>query len=325
MAKRSSHSFSSLRTVRGTFFVSWCFLLGLSAVTQAQPAHLVFAAGKVELSPTKTLTRTAVSLPTDQLVGVAPGGWAIVETRHDACQGRGDGPSMPAKHRWILGPGAIHTVDGNTAPCEVSSERRLRQVFDGLATCSSDCAYTVTVASDGDGLATEALFLELLQASRLAKVEPRDTDGLGLTEKVASAAPSLCERYAASAVAQQVENVTKGCGMSGSGWSDEPAGHIRFCEQVGKKQAELERRRASRRRVLERCSPRSLSPECAEYAAGAAALQDGNLFYGCGFEGRDWSADFDTHYEWCTTATNRELRLQVLGLRQAKVKACAER
>lgn len=303
----------------------WLSWLLLAATLSAQPAHLIFVAGNVELSPPQTLTRTAVSLPTEQLVGVASG-WAIVETRHDACEGRGDGSPGPAKQRWILGPGAIHTVDAVAGPCQVSSDRRLRQIFDGLASCGSDCAFTVTVASGGGaGAATEALFLELLQTSPLAKAKPRPTDALGLTETVVSKAPSICERYAASAVAQQVENVTKGCGMSGSGWSDEPAGHLRFCEQVERRRADLERRRASRRRVLERCSPRSLSPECAEYAAGAAALQDGNLWHGCGFEGRDWNADFDTHYEWCTTATNRDLRLQVLGVRQAKVAACAAR
>ena len=77
--------------------------------------------------------------------------------------------------------------------------------------------------------------------------------------------------------------------------------------------------------MLDRCRPRAMSPECADYAAQAAALQDGNLWHACGFEARDWSADYDHHYSWCTTAENREQREQVLGVRQAKVAACAEK
>lgn len=308
------------------FLVMGAIASGLAA----QDARLVFATGKLELSPERPLTRGAVTLPVDQLVGVAAG-WAIVEIPHATCESIGEGSSKAAKERWILGPGAIHTVRASAQPCKISSERRLQQVMAGLETCGSSCAFSVTVVAEGvtaaSGEASETRFLELLQASPLAAAGPRHTDALGLETAVIQArGTSLCERYAASAVAQQVENVSKSCGLAGSGWSDDPAVHLSWCRGAGgDDEAVLERRRTSRRRVLDRCRPRSLNPECGEFAAAAAALQDGNLWQGCGLEGSDWNADFDHHYAWCTTAQNRELSSQVLALRRAKVEGCRRR
>lgn len=312
--------------------VTLCLALSVATVSGAQEStQLVFAAGKVELSPVLTWTgQRPLDLPPEQLVGTADNGWVVLQRARDGCVDTSGRVWPQAKERWLLGPGSIHTVSRDGGPCKVSSERRLRQIFANLADCGSGCELSLTVVTgseaEGTGWASEALFDRLLAESPLMGVRPRHVEALSLQEKVSVRSADLCRRYAESAVAQQLENESKGCGLSGSGWSADLQAHTTWCRQGDNhKASNLERRRASRRRILDQCRPRATSPECAELAATAAALQDENLWLGCGLEGPGWNADFSQHYDHCTSDGRLERLPQLLDQRRSALEACRQR
>lgn len=295
---------------------------------QTPGMSLVYAVGNVELSPPQSLTANrALPLSEDQLIGTAANGWAILEARHAECKDA-SGKSWPAaKKHWIVGPSSIFTVEAQRGSCEISSKRRLEQIFANLESCQGSCIRTVTVIDDEvpllGNVATESLFRELLGASSIPKIRPRHVDAMGLGDVSPSGQKSLCQRYADSAVSQFVENSSKGCGLSGSGWSEDPKVHLQWCAESNNGQLKnLERRRDSRRRILQRCRPRAKSAECIEYAAAAAQLQDDNLWSNCGFEGRGWNSNFDVHYDWCTSGDNLGRLQQVLDERRTKIAGC---
>lgn len=300
--------------------------------TQQTP-RLVFAAGKVELSPVSAWTgKRPLSLATEQLVGTGDDGWAVLATPRSACADASGRIWPKVEERWLIGPGTIHTVGSGRSECKVSSERRLQQIFANLGDCASACQHSVTVVVGGDaaeasvGLATETLFNRLLGASKLATVRPRHVDALPLEAAAVVRAADLCQRYADSALAQQMENESKGCGLAGSGWSDDGQEHLQWCRQGDNRQVKnLERRRASRRRILDQCRPRATSPECAELAAAAAALQDDNLWFGCGLGGTAWNADYRVHYDRCTSGGQLDHLPALVEQQRQALSACQQR
>lgn len=304
-----------------------CWTLGTSPSTaQESSLWLAFAAGSVELLPDRELEHSRSSkMDPGHLVGTAAGSWAILERHHGPCVDA-EGRNWPrASERWILGPNTVFTVETRRSACRVSSNRRLEQIFAQLADCRENCSWTVTLAAGNtaDGLATEAGFLELLRASHLSEVRPRAVDIYSVDPRPQDTRKTPCHRYADSAVAQFLENTSKGCGLSDSGWSDNRGEHLKWCLVSAEgKMDSLERRRDSRRRILDRCQPRVKSPECAEYAAAASRLQDDNLWWGCAFNERHWTADFSVHYDRCTALEDREELVADLEARRSKIEAC---
>ncbi len=319
----------------------WLTISAATASLAQESNRVVFAAGNVELSPVLTWTgKRPLGVAPQQLIGTGDSGWVVLERPRTDCPDAYGRIWAQVKERRLLGPRTIHTVGEGGGACKVSSERRLQQIFANLGECASGCEHMVTVAvgpaavdptlrSDPTkvaGLATEALFDSLLAASSLTAVRPRHVEALLPKDAAAPGASDLCQRYAASAAAQHLENQSKGCGLSGSGWSADPQEHLSWCRQGDNRRvSNLERRRTSRRRILDQCRPRATSHQCAELAAAVAALQDENLWLGCGLEGADWNADFAKHYDRCTRGGKLEHLPQMLERQRSALGACKQR
>ncbi len=66
---------------------------------------------------------------------------------------------------------------------------------------------------------------------------------------------SFCRNYASTAVNQNNQNVSHGCGYSGARWSNDYNGHYNWCMGAGRSTANYETN--ERRNGLQRCQPQS--------------------------------------------------------------------
>ena len=112
-----------------------------------------------------------------------------------------------------------------------------------------------------------------------------------------------CSAYAATAVAQNDQNVMQGCGFAGPRWSSELKGHLQWCETAT--MADLTNEDRARKDMLAQCAekPKQDQQACQAYAKAAVEHQIANKTQGCGFAGGAWSENYASHFEWCLKAS----------------------
>lgn len=113
-----------------------------------------------------------------------------------------------------------------------------------------------------------------------------------------------CRDYAAEAVAQQRENRRLSCNFTGARWQSSSATHYEWCMNASREERQAESR--ARARDLLHCREDTADggegPECEDYARSALRDARRNRELRCGFDGRRWSRDGETHFEWCSAA-----------------------
>lgn len=92
-----------------------------------------------------------------------------------------------------------------------------------------------------------------------------------------------CDAYGQAAVRQQKENLARGCGFKGRGWSTNYAGHVGWCKSANVKMADLTHEDRRRAQALQACDQKSTdalnklherSKSCLKYANKAKELRD---------------------------------------------------
>ncbi|MCF8534150.1 MAG: hypothetical protein K9G48_14170 [Reyranella sp.] len=131
-----------------------------------------------------------------------------------------------------------------------------------------------------------------------------------------------CNDYVARA--QSEVQMAKGCGFPGPRWSQDPAVHMKWCEQVSAK--ERGREDEERRTALVGCRGDSgpvKIKNCNEYAARSRSQIElaQSLASNCTFEGMRWSPNVVQHMHWCnrTPASRHETED---AARRAELAAC---
>lgn len=112
-------------------------------------------------------------------------------------------------------------------------------------------------------------------------------------ESTDSSLAAYCSSYSSTAVDQQTQNLTTGCGFTEDIWHDDNDGHYSWCMSVDK--SESQSHENSRTSALEKCS------YCRSYATTAVSQQSQNLSMGCGLNGDIWHSNYQSHYNWCMT------------------------
>ena len=111
-----------------------------------------------------------------------------------------------------------------------------------------------------------------------------------------------CSAYAATAAAQNDQNVMQQCGFTGPRWSSDHSAHFKWCETVT--MADLTAEDNARRSMLAQCAekPKQNQQACQTYAKAAVEHQLANKSQGCGFSGGAWSENYAAHFDWCLKA-----------------------
>lgn len=108
-----------------------------------------------------------------------------------------------------------------------------------------------------------------------------------------------CALYAQTAVAQNKENISKGCGFTGPRWNSDYSRHMNWCMGVSLAQSESENK--VRTKALNNCSGGTWQLDahsrCEQYALIAVAQN--HIAKGCNFTGPRWNSDYGYHYRWC--------------------------
>lgn len=148
---------------------------------------------------------------------------------------------------------------------------------------------------------------------------------IGIYSSVSAAdTPTRCARYAKSAVAQNLENNTKGCALSGPEWSSNYDYHYNWCMHGDNSTWPiLNRGWNGRRDALSKCKPVSQEFSCEAYATLAVRANDKNIYWGCGFAGPKWSSDYRHHLDWCKHGDNfKNFAAKENVARQNAIKDC---
>ena len=111
-----------------------------------------------------------------------------------------------------------------------------------------------------------------------------------------------CSAYAATAAAQNDQNVMLACGFTGARWNSDPSGHFKWCETAT--MADLTNEDKARKSMLAQCAqkPKQEQQACQTYAKAAVEHQIANKSQGCGFSGGAWSENYAGHFDWCLKA-----------------------
>ncbi len=111
-----------------------------------------------------------------------------------------------------------------------------------------------------------------------------------------------CSAYAATAAAQNDQNVMMGCGFTGPRWNSDLSGHLQWCETAT--MAGLTSEDNARKSMLAQCAqkPKQDQQACQAYAKAAVEHQIANKSQRCGFSGGAWSEDYAGHFDWCLKA-----------------------
>lgn len=136
---------------------------------------------------------------------------------------------------------------------------------------------------------------------------------------------AACQAYAKEAVAQQKANKSHGCGLSGGAWSEDYAAHFDWC--LGADQGARNTENNSRNQQLAGClsaqkvqADKALKDQCATYATFAVAQAKENASRRCGNTGGRWSADWQSHFNWCLGAPQKarqgETAIRVKALKE---------
>lgn len=113
-----------------------------------------------------------------------------------------------------------------------------------------------------------------------------------------------CDAYAATAVADNEQNKTFGCGLQGSGWHSDFNAHVQWCRQDATKMVNLTNEDKARKAALAQCAqkPAQKQQACQGYAQQAVKQAKEAVSLNCGFSGGRWSADYAGHFNWCVGA-----------------------
>ena len=124
-----------------------------------------------------------------------------------------------------------------------------------------------------------------------------------------------CDAYAATAVADNEQNKTFSCGLSGPAWSGDFNAHRAWCLQDATKMANLTAEDKARKAALAQCAqkPAQAQQACQGYADQAVKQAKEATVMKCGFSGGRWAADYAGHFNWCLSANE--------GARAGEVKA----
>ncbi len=119
-----------------------------------------------------------------------------------------------------------------------------------------------------------------------------------------------CDQYAKTAISQNQENISKGCGFGGSRWNSDYNHHYKWCVNVPKQFADFETSERNKE-ITNSCSgtrspglknegvPVGPDARCDQYAKTAISQNQQNMESACGFTGPAWSPDYNHHYDWC--------------------------
>lgn len=126
---------------------------------------------------------------------------------------------------------------------------------------------------------------------------------------IASPHAGTCRAYATQAVAQNEDNLAKGCGFAGPRWQSDHDAHYRWCVGGGWMFDGHKNEANARADELSRCKPKpSNEGFCKDYAQTAVRQGTENKQRQCGFSGPRWGIDIDPHYQWCKVADPNSAR-----------------
>ena len=136
--------------------------------------------------------------------------------------------------------------------------------------------------------------------------------------------PVSCGIYAGSAVAQQQQNISNGCGFTGPRWHQNQAAHFSWCLSVSPAAANAER--SARFNQLQSCTGGggggAAHRRCNIYALVAIGQQNANASSNCGFVGARWQTNYNAHYNWCRNTPKNVARAETQA-RMQQLRSCA--
>ena len=112
--------------------------------------------------------------------------------------------------------------------------------------------------------------------------------------------PNYCEIYGNIAVAQNEQNKSQGCWLTGKEWSSDKQYHINWC--VDEPASKAEKETATRVKQLFEHGVKFLAgadKRCNIYAHVAVAQHEANFETGCNRSEPKWHSDYYRHYQWC--------------------------
>jgi len=142
-------------------------------------------------------------------------------------------------------------------------------------------------------------------ANRCAGTQPSQPEGGGTM----SGPEVRCDQYTKSAISQNQENISKGCGFGGPRWNSDYNHHYKWCVNVPKQFADFET--SERDKEIKGCSgtrspglknegvPVGPDARCDQYAKTAVSQDRQNMERACGLTGPAWNGNYSNHYDWC--------------------------
>ncbi|HFC04107.1 MAG TPA: hypothetical protein ENJ55_00260 [Rhizobiales bacterium] len=165
---------------------------------------------------------------------------------------------------------------------------------------------------------------------------------IAATSVAEAGSPAKCGRYAATAVAQQAQNIRNGCGFAGFEWHSNQNAHFTWCLAVGGNARRSGTR--MRRRALASCARNQGAGNnggwqgnggqaqpaggsraaCDAYAKQAVRANRTSEALVCGNRGSRWQNNYNRHYRWCRGATRAQRNAETRA-RNAAVQRCSRR
>lgn len=144
--------------------------------------------------------------------------------------------------------------------------------------------------------------------------------GVLVAARAIAADEVFCAGYARDAVAQQNENLSQQCGLSGPRWHSSFSNHSRWCSGASTETARAEqaiRTRGLRECALAKTSPAQLLQDkktrfCETYANVAVAAASGDVA-ACDLAGPQYSTDVAVHRNWCIEQVRGDTRTSTPG------------
>ena len=127
-----------------------------------------------------------------------------------------------------------------------------------------------------------------------------------------AAKKAACQAYGRTAVAQQAENLRRGCGFTGGRWQSNFDIHYNWCMAGENYRTFAPREQNARKAQLAQCASdgqpgaadAAKKAACQAYARTAVAQHAENLRRRCGFTGARWQSNTQNHYNWCMAGEN---------------------
>lgn len=114
-----------------------------------------------------------------------------------------------------------------------------------------------------------------------------------------------CDAYAGAAVAQNQQNESFKCGLSGPAWTSDFNAHRQWCLAPATKMQNLTAEDNARKQALAQCAekPKLDQAACQTFAKKAMTAADAAAKRSCGFGGNRWLVDYGAHFNWCLSAS----------------------